>query len=61
MTGLIHVSSLDGDFFLLDAARSRLVGRRSRRVFKVGEEIQVQVARVDFFKQQVDFRAAPSP
>jgi ribonuclease R len=56
MSGLVHVSALDGDFFLLDAAHSRLVGRRSRRVFKVGDEIRVQVARVDFFKQQVDFR-----
>lgn len=61
MTGLVHVSSLDGDFFLLDAAHSRLVGRRSKRVFKVGDEIQVQVARVDFFKQQVDFRPVPTP
>ena len=56
MNGLVHVSALDGDFFLLDAAHSRLVGRRSRRVFKVGDEIRVQVARVDHFKQQVDFR-----
>ena len=60
MTGLVHVSSLDGDFFLIDASHSRLVGRRSRRVFKVGDEIHVQVARVDFFKQQVDFRPAQS-
>ncbi|HEY5706380.1 MAG TPA: ribonuclease R [Terrimicrobiaceae bacterium] len=58
MTGLVHVSSLDGDFFLLDAPRARLVGRRSRRVFQVGDEIEVAVARVDFFKQQVDFRPA---
>ena len=58
MTGLIHVSSLDGDFFLLDAPRARLVGRRSRRVFQVGDEIRVLVARVDPFKQQVDFRPA---
>jgi ribonuclease R len=56
MSGLVHVSALDGDFFVLDAAHSRLVGRRSRRVFKVGDEIRVQVARVDYFKQQVDFR-----
>jgi ribonuclease R len=58
MTGLIHVSSLDGDFFVLDAPRARLVGRRSRRVFKVGDEIRVRAARVDLFKQQVDFRLA---
>ena len=56
MNGLIHVSSLDGDFFVLDAPRARLVGRRSRRAFQVGDEVQVQVARVDFFKQQVDFQ-----
>ena len=35
MNGLVHVSALDGDFFLLDAAHSRLVGRRSRRVFRL--------------------------
>jgi ribonuclease R len=58
MTGLVHVSSLDGDFFVLDASHSRLIGRRSKRVFKVGDEIEVLVARVDFFKQQVDFRPA---
>jgi ribonuclease R len=58
MTGLVHVSSLDGDFFVLDAPRARLVGRRSRRVFQVGDEIHVHVARVDLFKQQVDFRPA---
>ena len=58
MTGLVHVSSLDGDFFVLDASHSRLIGRRSKRVFKVGDEIDVLVARVDFFKQQVDFRPA---
>ena len=61
MSGLVHVSALDGDFFVLDAAHSRLVGRRSRRVFKVGDEIRVQVARVDYFKQQVDFRPVLAP
>ena len=61
MNGLIHVSSLDGDFFVLDAPRARLVGRRSRRAFQVGDEVQVQVARVDFFKQQVDFQLVEPP
>jgi len=60
MSGLIHVSALDGDFFLLDAPRGRLVGRRSRKIYQVGDEIEVLVARVDMFKQQVDFRPADS-
>lgn len=56
LTGLIHVSALDGDFYVLDPVRSRLIGRRSKRTYQAGDEIQVTVARVDFFKQQVDFR-----
>jgi len=55
LSGLVHVSSLDGDFFVLEPARRRLVGRRTKRVYQVGDVIDVAVARVDMFKQQVDF------
>lgn len=56
LTGLIHVSSIEGDFFVHDPQRGRLVGRKTRRVFQVGGQMQVTVAKVDMFKQQVDFR-----
>lgn len=56
ISGLIHVSALDEDFYVLDPARGRLVGRRTRTVYAVGDEIEVVVARVDLFKQQVDFK-----
>ena len=56
LTGLIHVSAIQGDFYTFDPARARLVGRRNRRVFAAGGELDVTVARVDIFKQQVDFR-----
>ena len=58
LSGLIHVSSLEGDFYILDAARGRMVGRKSRKAYQVGDEIEVKVAKVDFFKQQVDFQPA---
>jgi ribonuclease R len=56
LSGLVHVSSLDGDFYVLDTARGRLVGRKSKKVYQVGATIEVIVARVDMFKQQVDFK-----
>lgn len=55
LSGLVHVSSLEGDFYVLDPARGRLVGRRTKKIYQVGDRIEVIVARVDMFKQQVDF------
>lgn len=59
VSGLIHVSSMDDDFYVFDPARGCFVGRRNRRTFEVGQEIEVLVSRVDLFKQQIDFRLAP--
>jgi ribonuclease R len=58
VTGVVHVSTLGDDFYRFDAAQRRLVGRRTNRRYKVGDEIQVFVARVDTFKQQIDFAIA---
>jgi ribonuclease R len=60
ITGLIHVSSLTDDFYLFEPARRQLIGRRSRKRFKIGDEVSVFVARVDAFKRQVDFAIAPA-
>jgi len=53
--GLVHVSTLDDDFYQFDPSRGRFVGRRRKREFKVGDKLQVGVSRVDMFKRQVDF------
>jgi ribonuclease R len=58
VTGVVHVSTLSDDFYRFDAAQRRLVGRRTNRRFKVGDEIRVFVARVDTFKRQIDFAIA---
>ena len=58
MSGLVHLSSLEDDFYVFNAQSSQLVGRRNRRVIRLGDRVQVQVAKVDSFKKQVDFRLA---
>src|SRR5712692_109975 len=58
VTGLIHVSALTDDFYLFDPAHRRLLGRRSRKRFAVGDQVRVFVARVDAFKRQIDFALA---
>jgi ribonuclease R len=60
LSGLVHLSSMEDDFYVFDAARNQLVGRRTRRVIQLGEKLSVQVAKVDTFKKQVDFRLSPA-
>jgi len=60
MSGVVPLSTVEDDFFVFDAARNLLVGRRTRRVIRLGDKVTVQVAKVDTFKKQVDFRLAIS-
>lgn len=59
MSGLMPLSAVEDDFFVFDAARNQLVGRRTRRVIRLGDKVMVQVAKVDTFKKQVNFRLIP--
>jgi len=56
--GLVHVSALGDDFYTFDQARQRFVGRKRKKVYQAGDEIEVVVSRVDPFKQQIDFAPA---
>ena len=58
MSGLVPLSTVEDDFFIFDAQRNHLIGRRSRRIIRLGDKVEVQVAKVDRFKKQVDFRLA---
>jgi len=58
MSGLVPLSGLSDDFYQFDPTRGQLLGRRTRRVFKLGDKVEVQVAKVDTFKKQVDFKLA---
>jgi len=60
MSGLVHLSSIEDDFYVFDAARGHLVGRRTRRIIKLGDQVIVQVYKVDSFKKQVDFQLVTS-
>ena len=56
--GLVHISTLHDDLYRASPDGSKLVGRKHRRVFKVGDIVKVGVHRVDRFKRQIDFLVA---
>jgi len=54
--GLVHMTTLNDDFYRVNPDGNALVGRRNGRVYAVGASLQVTVDKVDRFKRQVDFR-----
>lgn len=54
--GMVHISTLDDDFYHPSHDGTALVGRRHKKAYTLGQYIMVQVERVDRFKRQIDFR-----
>jgi ribonuclease R len=54
--GLVHVSSLDDDFYQYEEERHRLIGMNRRREFSIGTRIEVRVHKVDLDRREIDFR-----
>jgi len=59
--GLVHISTLRDDHYLLATDGMQLRGKKTGRTFRLGETIQVVTERVDRFKRQIDFAPAPLP
>lgn len=53
--GLIHVSSLAGDYFYYDEEACEMVGRESGIAYKLGQRVAIQVKGVDRLARTVDF------
>ncbi len=53
--GLIHVTGLGDDYFQFDPSHHRMVGDRTRKIYRLGDKVRVQVARVDLDERKIDF------
>lgn len=52
--GLVHVSSLKDDWYEYRARHGCLVGRKNRIAYRLGDEVEVEVKSVDYYRQQID-------
>jgi ribonuclease R len=59
--GLIHVNSLLDDYYVLREEEYALVGERTGRRFRLGDPLEVQVARVDRLERRIDFTLPEDP
>jgi ribonuclease R len=52
--GLVHVSSLKDDWYEYRSRQNRLVGRKNRRTYMVGDSVAVEIQKVDALRHQID-------
>lgn len=53
--GLIRLRDLEGDFYLYDEKKYSLIGKRSKKIYRLGDKIKVKLVRVDQEKSELDF------
>ena len=53
--GLIHITSLSDDYYTFDAARHTLTGRSKKRTYRLGDAVEITVAKVDLSSRRIDF------
>ena len=56
--GLVHVTSLPSDYYSFDPVGHRLTGKRSGKVYRLGDRVDIIVARVDLDERKIDFELA---
>ena len=56
--GLVHVTALGDDYYYLEEQTHTLVGRRSGRRYRLGDRLEVRVARVDVDRRELDLVTA---
>ncbi|WP_438435003.1 ribonuclease R [Gorillibacterium sp. sgz500922] len=53
--GLIRMTDLSDDYYVYHEAQHMLVGERTGRTFRLGDEIKVRVAKVNLDERNIDF------
>jgi ribonuclease R len=58
ITGLVHITQLDHDFFHFDPVSHKLVGERTGKVYQLGNPVEVVVAAVNLDERKIDLALA---
>ncbi|HKS33277.1 MAG TPA: ribonuclease R [Enterobacteriaceae bacterium] len=53
--GLVHVSSLDNDYYRFDQVGQRLIGESGGQTYRLGDRVEVKVEAVNMDERKIDF------
>ncbi|MDB5144654.1 MAG: Ribonuclease [Mucilaginibacter sp.] len=53
--GMIRLRDISDDFYTLDEKNYAIIGQRKKKVYRLGDEVEIKVKNVDLTKKQIDF------
>lgn len=53
--GMVRLSSLVDDYYIYNSEHHSLTGERTKKTYRIGDEVTIQVARVDLMQKEIDF------
>lgn len=53
--GMVRMADLEGDYFIYNEEHYMLVGERTKKTFKLGEKVEVEVVATDKLQKTIDF------
>ena len=52
--GMVRLSSLNDDYYELDANNYRIIGRQSKRIISFGDEVMVEIVSANMAERTID-------
>ena len=54
--GLVHFNNMDDDYYRFDEENHYIIGERTNRTYRLGDEVRIEVIGADIGKRNIDFR-----
>jgi len=53
--GLVHISTITDDYYVFEEKHLSLVGERTKKTYRLGDEVKIKVVKVDLFTHEISF------
>jgi ribonuclease R len=53
--GMVRLRDISDDFYVLDEKNYCIIGQRKKKKYQLGDDVKIQVKKVDLSKRQIDF------
>lgn len=59
--GLVHITDLDDDYYIFEEDHLRLIGEKTKKIYKLGDKVLVECVHVDMPNKEIFFKIIEGP